>query len=232
MRKLILSSILFLQLTAQNLFAQKVSNVDFNDIKTKSQDNTSVYYYPILLQRFQVFDSTLTQVDINYVYYGNVYYENYNPYDETQDETTFKALYKEKKYEDAIEYGLRVFKYNPVNIRVLYNLIVCYDKIGDQVRAQQYANLYFTLLDVIYASGDGKSLNTAYVVINVKDEYEILGDMELQITKQALVRDVDVLTINTKLQKPDKGENKIKELYFNVRMPLLYLHQQSKKGNE
>jgi len=230
-RKKFLAVTLFFVLM-QSIFAQKVSNIDFTDIKSKTQDSTSIYYYPFLVKRFQVNDTTLSMLDMKYIYYGNVYYASYNPYDGSENEEKFNELYKEKKYSEAVVYGLAAFKENPVNARLLYNMIVCYDKIEDRVTAQKYANRYFALLDAIYASGDGKSLKTAYVVIRVPDEYEILGDKELQITKQALVQDVDVLTINTKLQKPDKGEKKVKELYFNVRMPLLYLHEQFKKENE
>jgi len=220
--------VILIILFTQQAFAQKVSNVDFDDIKAKTHDSTSVYYYPFLLKRFQIFDTTLTSIDLNYIYYGNVFDPTYNPYNESKDEEKFKEFVKAKKYVEAIPFGISVFNENPVNMKVLHDLIVCYDKTGNQSIAQKYANRYFSLLDVIYRSGNGMGLNTAYVVIKVPDEYEILGDMGLQITKQTLVQDVDVLTINTKLQTPAKGEKKVKELHFNVRMPLLHLHQQFK----
>lgn len=223
------AGLIFTLFFVQSVFAQKISNVDFDDVKTKIQDSATTYYYPVLLERFLSFDTSLTALEMQYIYYGNVFQAVYNPYGESKDEKQFNELFDAQKYLEATPFGVSAFKENPVNVRLLYNLMVCHDKTGYVPTAQKYANLYFPLLDVIYASGNGMGLNRAYVVIRVTDEYDIVGDMGLQITEQALVNDVDVLTVNTKLQRAEKGKKKIKKLYFNVRMPLENLRKEFKK---
>ncbi|MBL7899139.1 MAG: DUF4919 domain-containing protein, partial [Crocinitomicaceae bacterium] len=91
---------------------------------------------------------------------------------------------------------------------------------GDTLMAKIYGKKYFGFLDVIYASGDGKSLETAYVVISVDDEYRIVGDLGLYVKQQVLINDCDLLIFEKKGQRKVR-KKKIKELYFNVQMPLL-----------
>jgi tetratricopeptide (TPR) repeat protein len=209
----------------QSLYGQRISNVDFDEIKLAIQDSSSNYYYPLLIERFQQFDSTFTEKEYKYIYYGNVYSEGYNPYGMTGKDNgiKFNALFNQAKFDEAIPYGQEIIKENPINLRILFKILVCYHQLGDTPSAQKYANMYFPLLDVIYNSGDGKSTKTAFVVISAHDEYEILNDLELSITRQALIGQTDLLTINTKGQKKLKGRKKIKELYFDVSKPLSWL---------
>lgn len=209
--------------------AQKISDIDFDDIKLRTRDSLSEYYYPLLLHRFLQGDSTLTPQEYRYIYYGNVYYDKYNPYGTSENEKKFLELYTQKEYREALKPGLEELNENPVNMTLLYRVMVCYYRLGEKETMNQYVDMYFSLLNTIYYSGDGKSIQTAYVVIKVQDEYEILSDLELERTKQALVGKTDVFTISPKGQKPAKGEKKIRELYFNVSHPLGFLYRQFQK---
>jgi hypothetical protein len=86
--------------------------------------------------------------------------------------------------------------------------------------------LYYGLLSEIYYSGDGKTCETAMVVIKVSDEYEIISELQLSVEMQSLVGDCDLMEFDTKLQELEKGEKPIKQLYFNVRIPLENLSKQ------
>ena len=210
----------------QSLYGQKISNIDFDEIKLAIQDSSSIYYYPLLIERYQQFDTTFTEREYKYIYYGNIYSDRYNPYGMTGNDNGIKFfdLFKQGKFDEAIPYGQEIINENPVNLRILFRILVCYHNLGDRQSAQKYANMYFPLLDVIYNSGDGKSIKTAFVVVSGHDEYEILNDLELTRTAQALIGQTDVLTINTKGQKTKRGQKKIKELYFDVSKPLSWLH--------
>ena len=217
--------VLLLVAMSQSLFGQKISNIDFDEIKLAIQDSSSLYFYPSLIERFHWFDATLSSEDYKYIYYGNIYNDNYNPYGESDNEKKFNKIFKEGKYDEAIPYGEEVIKENPVNLEILLKMLLCHHQLGNMETAQNYANVYFPLLSVIYGSGDGKSIETAYVVIKVPDEYVILHDLELTMTTQTLIGSTDKLTINTKEQKQKKGKKKIKSLYFNVSKPFEYLQR-------
>lgn len=210
---------IFISVT-QSLIGQKISNVDFDEIKLKTEDSLSNTYYPKLLQRFQEFDSLLTGKDYQLIYYGSVFQSYYKPYGSSPSEREFNELYKQRKYKDAIQHGEEALKENPVNISLIYKMAVCHERIVEYQLSSKYAKQYYALLDVIYKSGDGKSKNTAYVVIKIADEYEIVSDLKLKVKSQSLIGgNTDLLRIDSKGQKKQKGQKKIKALYFNVSMP-------------
>ncbi len=209
--------------------AQKISNVDFTTIKKLSEDSLSTLFYHSLVKRFAESDTTLNYIDSNVIYYASAFARTYNPYGSSDEEKIFFDFYKQQKYTEAIPHGEAALKENPVNLKLLFRMLVCHHQLGDKENAKKYARMYFPLLNVIYQSGDGRSIETAFVVISVADEYEILSDLQLSITKQALVGETDVLTIDKKGQKPKKGEEKIKELYFNVSIPFEHLSKSFEK---
>jgi len=212
-------------------YSQNISNVNFDEIKLKIKDSTSSTYYPKLIKRFIEFDKTLTNDDYKLIYYGNVYQSYYSPYGDSDNQDKFMELYKSEKYTEAIPLGEKVIQENAVNPKILFKLLVCHYTTGDTVTAKKYAKLYWGLLNRIYESGDGNGINSAYVVISVDDEYEILADLSLSMTKQALVGVTDVLTISKKGQKPPKGQKKITKLYFNVSKPFGHLGDMLKGSN-
>ncbi|MPM40936.1 hypothetical protein SDC9_87585 [bioreactor metagenome] len=73
---------------------------------------------------------------------------------------------------------------------------------------------------MIYSSGDGKSVKSAFVVDCVNDEYHILSDMGLKLERQALV-DGPCDRMDVKPEGKDTPEEfrKIKAVYFNVSKP-------------
>jgi hypothetical protein len=224
MKKTIIMLMLFLFSTTNILFGQKISNIDFDYIKSNTQDSTSAFYYPVLIQKFLQLDTTLTDKEFCFIYYGNVYTDMYNPYGIGENEKMFVELYKEEKFQEAIPFGQNTLIENPVNLNVLYRMLFCYHKLGEKTTAKKYATLYFGLLNEIHKSGDGESIETAYVVVKVIDEYRIMHNLGLQSKGQALLRGpTDRITINTKNQKKVKGKKKISELYFNVAKPLEHM---------
>lgn len=213
--------------TTSPLFGQKISNIDFDNIKSQTQDSTSIYYYPVLIQRFMQFDTTLTGKEFSMIYYGNVFTDKYNPYGSGKNVDKFMKLYMGKKFKEAIPYGEKALADNPVNLKILFKVLVCFHSLGDKSIAKKYAKLYYGLLNEIYKSGDGKNFESAYVVTNVADEYEILADLELTSIGQALIDDTDVLTLDTTGQ--ENSDKKIEKLYFNVSQSLNYLSREFKQ---
>ncbi len=211
--------------------AQKISKVDFDDIKKKVEDVQSPYYYPNLVKRYQYFDSTLRKADFLCLYYGHIFQKNYDPYGGDDNETKCVEQFRIAKYEQVIKFGEKALAQNPVNLKVLYRVIVSYDRLNNRYMANRYARFYFPMIDCIMASGDGKSKKTAYVVTDPSDEYEVLNHLDLRSFRQSLDGDTDILTIDTSDQRPMIGKALIREMYFNVSKPMQRLTH-SMKGKE
>ncbi len=201
--------------------AQKISNVDFDIIKREVTDSNSIFFYPKLIKRYKNADSTLSFIDFQHLYYGSVFQPNYSPYGHTESADKFYELYKNEKFKKALKAGEKAFAENPVNMTLVFRLAVTHLALGNKNQARKLADLYYKIMDVILSSGDGQSIQSAYVVISVADEYEIVAEHKLQVKKQQLIGHTDVLTFDKKSQKNRK--KKIKALYFDVTFPLNYL---------
>lgn len=214
-------SFLFTWLILLNtVFAQHIGSVNFTEVKDKTTDSTSQFFYPNLAKRLYQRDTTLTHEEYYFLYYGSVFRNTYHPYGSSNAKKDFNETYDKGNFESCLEKGQFVLKENPVDIEVTLKMIISYLAIGDTSTAKIYGHAYFGFLDVIYSSGDGKTPETAFVVISVDDEYRIVGDLGLQVKQQLLILDCDLL-IFSKKQKGRK--KKIKKLYFNVQMPLMSL---------
>jgi len=226
---------------SQWLYGQKVSNIDFDEIKKAIQDNQSDYYYPLLIERFINFDTSFTETEYQHIYYVSVYSDNYSPYRTSDNEKQFIEKFNQKKFEEAIPYGKEVLTENPVNLRFLFRMFICYQELNDMPIAYQYASMYYPLLNVILHSGDGRSKQTAFVVVSVSDEYAILNELELTWTTQSLSGRTDIftvkrkgevepVTIEKKGRKSKKRQTNSESIYFDVSKPMETLQQLFRKN--
>lgn len=209
--------------------AQQISAIDFDQIKIEVEDTSSRFYYPKLVKRMTSKDTTLSSQDYKHLYYGNVFQDYYHPYGATENQKLFVEAYNTNESEEKIEkLGFAVLAENPVNLGVLLKMIFLYNKSKSVEKATVFAKMYVSFLEVIYASGTGKDCENAFVVISVDDEYRITADLGLTVIKQALIGSCDRLTFSKKAQK---RKNRIKGLFFNVRMPLSYLSKSYNKSD-
>ncbi|MFN3530144.1 MAG: DUF4919 domain-containing protein [Bacteroidia bacterium] len=217
MKKLI-SLLLAMQLAAP-LLAQQISRISFDSVFSRTSNPELSSYYPKLLERFFA-DDSLHASEYALLYYGATNQSFYTPYGSSANERLFNEHYRDANFALAIPFGDSALHDNPINLRMLFRMLVAHHEMGNQLMAHRFAKRYFGLLQSIYDSGDGKSIETAWVVIAVSDEYMVLHDLELQSVKQSLIRETDVLQLDTRNQP---AEEKIEALYFNVSMPLRQL---------
>lgn len=206
-------------LLAAPAFSQKVSNIDFDKIK-KNIKKSGNLNYKSLLKRYHNLDTTLTHEELVHLYYGEVFQKNYSPYGSAAEEKIFNEKYKNESFEEALKLGLAIHKGGNVNVRLLFRIAIAYLAQDQMEKGRPAAILYFKLIDVIYQSGDGKSIETAFVVTKVADEYDLLYEMGLRMTMQSLVGVTDVLTIDIEAQELEEGQEPIEKVYFNVSKPL------------
>lgn len=213
--------LLFLLCQTWSTYGQQFSRVDFDAIKVAVEDSNGVFYYPHLVNRMVEQDTSLSRDEFKHIYYGNVYQSYYYPYGSTEIEKNFEHAYVQNNNVEKIEeLGLAVLAENPVNLKVLLKMIFLYNHTKSVEKATRMAILYVGLLQVIYASGTGRSCHDSFVVISVDDEYAITSDLGLKVVRQALIGSCDRLFFSKKGQH---RKNRIKTLYFNVKIPLTYL---------
>jgi hypothetical protein len=108
-----------------------------------------------------------------------------------------KAL-EEKRSQDFLLLSAAWLQKLPVDARVHLARAAVLAEAGDFVAAAHHRFAFYGLLESILASGDGRSMNTAFRVISVDEEYTVLSFMGETVSKQRLDGGVDVLELNRK----------------------------------
>ena len=90
------------------------------------------------------------------------------------------------------------------------------DKRGDKAAAAHHRYVLGGVVDSILASGDGRTPETAWVVIAVSEEYATVGVLGLQVVEQHLVRDDKSGHSYDVLEVVDPETKTTQRVYFNI----------------
>ena len=128
----------------------------------------------------------------------------------------YSAL-RNKQYSKAIEYAEKIVKGKFVDINAHLVLAVAYKEKNDKDKEEFHSYVAEGLIKSILKSGNGKSQETAFVVISTDEEYVILrvfglmpGTQSLQNAKEHHYDRLDAV---------DPKTNQKVTLYFNIDRP-------------
>ena len=168
--------------------AQDELSINYSDIKMKIENSNSSNFYPTLLKRFNEFDKELNLEEYALLYYGFTFQENYLK--NQSDEIELSKLAESEKFQSLVIACEKYLKINPVSLKandlIAYSL---YKLNKPESEWKKFQERYRALRKVIVFSGNGLTCETAFKVISVSDEYDILYtyfDVE-NIKKQSLV---------------------------------------------
>lgn len=165
--------LLFLLLVTTFIKAQEGLKIDYSEIKAKVEDKNSNSYYPKLLQRFNGFDSTLTIEDYALIYYGFSFQDDYLK--NQPDERALNKLQKEENYEGLILESKKILAVNPVSLTANDCMSYALLKTGHpETEWKKYQDRFRAIRRVIASSGNGMTCESAYKVIYVSDEYNMI----------------------------------------------------------
>jgi len=217
MKKILLFLIL---LNITGLSAQNKIAPDYNAIKESISNENSPYFYSDLLQKYFSENNTLTLEEKRHLYYGFIFQSWYNPNKTTLEEKEIRKIVKKRfitkiEYRDIIQLANIVLKTNPFNTYALQWKTIALFKL-DQSNSVEYdktTTQYNIIMDAILSSGNGRTKESAYWVIAVQHEYELLsyldynpsGQEEMQVGEQYY----DYITL------AENGDN-ITGFYFEI----------------
>ena len=187
---------------------------DYKEIKKEIQKSDSKFNYKKQLQRLQDCDTTLTNEEYRYLYYGYSFQPEYNPYSRSADEEALSKYYKSEKIEDKdypeiIRLASHSISKDPFDLRQMNFLAYIYHLSGDEVMAKKVSAKFQGIFQAILSSGDGKTCETGFHVLTVGHEYVFLNVFELQSVSQSLVDHCDYLAF-------EKGKYKADGIYFDI----------------
>lgn len=137
---------------------------DFDKIKTETLNPASQFYYPSLLKLYLSSDTTMTDEQYHYLYYGTVFQEDYNPYRTNPYEAETKAaapLYSRAGARSRSEntqvqkIAEKTLTSNPFDLRQISSLIYTYGASGKQNLAKIWQHKFDKIIYTISRSGSG-----------------------------------------------------------------------------
>lgn len=161
--------------------ARTTSHPDFKDIQERTLDPESQYYYPKLLKSFLSNDTTMTEDDYHYFYYGTMFQEDYNPYRPnpyaSEVSKTEPLYYKhgtlsrseKTQIQNVAEKSLAS---NPINLKQLSYLVYAYEQLGKHNLAKIWKHKLNNIILVISHSGTGADKEHAWVIVDPQNEFD------------------------------------------------------------
>ncbi len=137
--------------------------------------------------------------------------------DVTKSEKAMTAALNAKNFAEALKNAEIVLTNEYVNMDAHFVAFVANRELGAKDQADFHRTVFRGLVDSIRSSGDGKSMEKAWVVIKVHEEYVMLRVLGFAPSEQSLVNkdghSFDVM----KVKNVDDGT--MQTFYFNVDIP-------------
>lgn len=152
--------------------------------KTSAQDSPTPKY-AALLDRVKKSDATVDFKELRMAYTET---PDYSPYGGDRDmrQKMFAAL-NAKEFDQAVESAEKILAKNFVEINAHFVAYVARRELGQAEKSTFHKFMFDGLVKSITGSGDGKTAETAFVVIATDEEYTLFNVLGLRPTGQALV---------------------------------------------
>ncbi|MGD0683380.1 MAG: DUF4919 domain-containing protein [Terracidiphilus sp.] len=137
--------------------------------------------------------------------------------DVSKSEDSMSDALNKKDYPAALKDAEAVLDSDYVNIDAHFVAFVANQEMGAMDKAAFHRTVFRGLINSILNSGDGLSMEKAWVVINVHEEYVILRVLGFKPSQQSLVNQNGHSYDVMKVKKADDGTDQT--FYFNVDIP-------------
>lgn len=189
---------------------------NYQAIKDTIANSSSRYYYPFLMERYRLMDTTLTLEDYRYLYYGYPESDDYKPLLSNSYADSLSMAFGSNvqptmhTFNRVIHFATVILKQEPFNMRDMNVLAYAYAQIGDTTMALRVKHQIDMLIETIRSTGDGLTDKTPwYITYNAHAE-DMLNMMNVSYRRAMIIsRDVEFFPISNMPLKMSRG------YYFN-----------------
>lgn len=178
------SIMLMLFFTVSFAAPRTTSHPDFEKIKAETLNPQSQYYYPVLLKSYLSNDTTMTDDEYHYFYYGIMFQEDYNPYRpypfEKELSATEPLYYKHGTHSrgeknQIMDLAIKSLANNPLHLKQLMYLVYAYEQAGKNNLAAIWKHKLNHILLTISRSGTGADPEHAFVIVDPQHEFDFFN---------------------------------------------------------
>jgi len=179
--------------------------------------NTSDPTYAAMMQRLKSGDTDIDYEDLRMAYTRSEFYATADDTDIAELRGAMFQALSAGDMKTAGDRAQRILDLTYVDIDAHMVAAVVYRRTNDDTKAEFHRTIAMGLLQSIQDSGDGKSVDTAFVVISAEEEFALLRSQGLVAKMRSMIRGggraFDVIDV-----ADDAGHTG--KLYFNVGIPL------------
>ncbi len=226
MKRICLLIVLFTALTI-NMNAQDefFNSPNYSQIEANVKEQSSSYYYPNLLKKYLDANSEMTLEEARHLYYGYVFQTNYVPTDTSTYNnklaiTLSRGSFTPSDYAEILEYSNALLLQDPFNLRALNAKLLVLAQQNKPDEYKKVAQQRSIVQNAIVSSGDGMTEKTAFYVIKVAHEYDILPFLGYTYGGE------DKILRGNKVNYLSLGDNRfgIERVYFNITPIIEYVN--------
>lgn len=216
MKRVLVSIIILLSITGVNAQKNSFSAPDYQKIGKAIAKQKSSAYYPVLMERLIANDTTLTPREYHLLYYGYALQPGYRsdmvkPFQDSLLAVMNREVLDKSDYKHIIDMASSVLKEYPFEIGILDPLIYALRMEGKNDLAAKLEFRFGRIVETIFNSGDGLTKETAFHVVSIAHQKDILRALGFGFGGQQMMAGSKISYL--KVAKNDFG---IDGMYFNV----------------
>lgn len=156
-----------------------VERPDLNAIKEATLDPNSKMYFPKLMKKFNLNDTTMTADEFRHLYLGYMFQEDYDPYRESPyssvtDAYRNKTSHTKEEIDTIRKYAELTLRDNPFDLRQMSFLVHVLKERRKDMSAKIWEYRLEHLLGAIKSTGTGENEENAWFVIYPAHEYDMV----------------------------------------------------------
>tara|TARA_Y100000589_G_scaffold319890_1_gene349047 strand:- start:2873 stop:3547 length:675 start_codon:yes stop_codon:yes gene_type:complete len=188
-------------------FKKKIFGYTLDQITMMTNDGDSKLYIDDLLFKMFNPDSTVSDFELAMGYYGFVLQPDYKPDKYIGLELQVMDLNNNHNWVKAKKYADSLITNYPTCLMGHVELSYALNSLQDTVQAAHYRRIYERLGDMIFQTGDGMSMETAYLVTGHKD-IEVLTQLKRMTIKNRKAKNkkkstFEIVTVFRNFEKVD-----------------------------
>lgn len=210
----------------QNKRKITIEKPDLEDIKQKTLDPQSVYYFPKLMAKYNRNDTVMTNDEYRYFYLGYMFQEDYDPYrvspySGVTDDLRLKKIHSKEEIDTIRKYAELSLRDNPFDLRQMSFLVHVLKEKRKDMSAKIWEYRLEHLLGAIKSTGTGEDLENAWYVIYPVHEYDMVRLLGYEATDADFIEPgYDYLTVRPDEETRRRLRDKVAQgFYFNVEVP-------------
>jgi hypothetical protein len=174
--------------------------------------------YEDLLERVKKGDQSVDFQELRLAYTET---SSYSPYGGSDDRGPMFQALKAREFDKALQSAEKILASNYLDSSGHFGCFVAHRELGHADKAAYHRFVFDGLLNSIKNSGDGKTPETAFVVISTDEEYVLFNSLGLRATGQALINEKG--HSYDKMTAVDPKTNETVVYYFNIDKPFNWL---------